>query len=261
MRYIGLSGESKGNPPPSRIFWMSIGGIAVFMATNLFADPIKRIGNDFYQRHLDARNLPVAWLCAPLQEARFIARQGGEIISDGTMGHPNFTSIVFFSNKSELNDLQMLIYPLGHHENKPIIYQSQVSSSDIISGQDVEVIVEKGLLRMTVPRMAPNEFVHVEALYGQPVSLILEVRSEDFVGEFHGIAGCAGIPESFSGPPAEVIHQYVLSDCGDNDEEACGIPGPSFEFEVTEEHEMPTLEQWIVSNGEKQYIVPGNTDP
>ncbi|MCE8535609.1 hypothetical protein KBY24_19665 [Ruegeria pomeroyi] len=256
-----MSDGSKGNPPPSRIFWMAIGGIAVFLATNFFADPIKRIGNDLYSSYLEARDFPVAWLCAPLQEARFIARQGGEIISDGTMGHPNPTSIVFFSNKTELNELQMLVYPLGHHENDPIIYQSQISSSDIISGQDTEVKVDKGILRISVPRMAPKEFIHIEALYGQPISLILEVRSEDFVGEFHGIAGCSGIPESFSGPPAEVIHQFVLSNCGDNGGEACGIPGPSFEFEVTEERVMPTLEQWIVSVGEKQYIVPGKADP
>lgn len=177
------------------------------------------------------------------------------------MGHPNLISIVFFSNKKELNDLQMLVYPLGHHENEPTIYQLQISSSDIISGQDMEVEVENGKLRMTVPKMAPNEFVHIEALYGQPISLILEVRSEDFTGEFHGIAGCSGVPEGFSGPPAEVIYQFALSNCGDNGDETCEISGPSFEFEITEERLMPTLEQWIVSSGEKQYIVPGNADP
>lgn len=177
------------------------------------------------------------------------------------MGHPNPTSIFFFSNKSELNDLQMLVYPLGHHENDPIIYQSRISSSDIISGQDVEVTIEKGIMRIIIPHMAPKEFIHIEALYGQPISLILEVRSEDFVHEFHGVAGCSGIPESFSGPPAEVIHQYVLSICGENGDEACGISGASFEFEVTEESVMPTLEQWIVSDGEKQYIVPGSSEP
>ena len=152
-RCSSLSDNSKCKPPRGRIFWMSIGGIVVFLATNFFADPIKRIGNDLYSGYLDARDSPVAWLCAPLQEARFIARQGGEIISDGTMGHPNLTSIVFFSNKSELNDLQMLVYPLGHHDYDPIIYNSQISSSDIISGQDVEAKVDNGILRMSVPRV------------------------------------------------------------------------------------------------------------
>ncbi len=256
-----MSSEPKGKHSFSKLFWMGVGGIIVFVLTNFFADPIKTIGNDLYSDYVESRDGPTAWLCAPLQEARFIARRGDTIISDGTMGYPNLTSIVFFSNKTQLKDVRMLVYPLGHHENDPLIYQSLVSISDISAGQEIDVSVEEGIITLTLPDMAPDEFIHVEAMYGQPVSLILEVRSDGYVGEFHGIAGCAGIPDSFSGPPAEVVDQYVLSDCGEDGDQPCGVSGPTFRFEITEEEkQIPTLEQWVVMRGEKSYIAPANTE-
>lgn len=240
---------------------MAIGGVLVFVATNFFADPIKRIGNGLYSSYLDSRNSPTALLCAPLQESRFIARQGGEIIADGVTGTSNLTSVFFLSNNTEIADLQLMLYPLGHHDNDPLIYSAMIVSSDLISGREVDVAIAEGVVRISAPRMAQNEFIHIEALFGQPVSLILEVRSATFSGEFYGIAGCPNGLDTFQGPPAEVIHQYVLSTCGENSNEPCGISGPTFEFEITEERVMPTIEQWIVTRGEKLYFAPQGADP
>lgn len=244
-------------PGRKPVFWMVVGGAIVFVATNFFGEPIKQFGGDLYSSYRDQQDAPSAFVCAPLQEARAIVRQGDNIIHDGKIGHPAPVTLAFSSNATSLKDLSLLVYPLGSHSQNPKLYFASVESSDLTNGNELKMSVDNGEIKIDIPEMPPNEMVILEATYGQPVTIILEARAVDYADEFHGIAGCPSVAESFSTPPALLVAKFFPEDCPGGD---CEVESYSYEFTLEENGELPVIEQWIVVRGEKQWFQPSQNE-
>lgn len=214
-----------------------------------------------FQRTYEARNEPQAIICAPLQESRLVVRNGDEIVHDVEYGFPNDTMTAFLAGEEMLEDVELLLYPLGHHRRSPEVYYATVHTSDKMASRDTAVEIKGASISISMPFLKAQEIVYIDVLFGQPVTMLLEVRANDFSSKYHGVAGCANTPDHIESPPIELVYEYELSNCGTSGDEVCGIPATSdggLEFTVGEDGETPTFEEIIIRNDERIYRQPAD---
>lgn len=222
---------------------------AVFFILGGIITPfLEQIVNSSYQEFSERRNAPQAVICAPLQESRLIVRLGAEVIHDIEYGFPNDTLTAFQAGTRMLENVEILLYPLSHHGKRPLIYYANVQTSDRMATPESSVEIRDSSVLLKMPFLKAHEIVYFDLLFGQPVSMLMEVRADDFSARFTGVAGCADAPDSISSPPLVSIFEYFLSKCGENGDEPCGIlatPEGGLAFEVVE-GVQPTFEEVII---------------
>ena len=222
---------------------------AIFFVLGGIITPfLEQIVKSSYQKYSEGRNAPQAVICAPLQESRLIVRLGADIIHDVEYGFPNETLTAFQAGTRMLENVEILLYPLSHHGKRPVIYYANVQTSDRMATNDSTVEITDSSVFMKMPFLKAQEIVYFDLLFGQPVSILMEVRADSFSARFTGVAGCADAPRSISSPPLVSIFEYFFSECGENGDELCGIlatPEGGLAFEVVE-GVQPTFEEVII---------------
>lgn len=202
---------------------------------------------------LEVRAAPQVVMCAPLQESRLIVRSDDEIIHDVEYGFPNDTLTSFQAGRNMLENVELLIYPLGRHQKMPILYYANVQTSDRMAIDDSTVKVEDSYISLQMPFLKAQEIVFIDLMFGQPVALLMEVRADDYSERFTGVPGCPDAPQSISSPPTENMFEYFFSECGENGDERCGIPatpGDGLQFEAGV---VPQFEEVIIRHNKRVY--------
>jgi hypothetical protein len=158
-----------------------------------------------------------------------------------------------------LENVEILLYPLSHHGRRPVIYTSNVQTSDRMAAGDSVVEVDGASISLRMPFLKAQEVVYIDVLYGQPVSILMEVRADNYSARFTGVAGCANAPRSISSPPTVSIFEYFWAACGDSGDEPCGIPATpegGLEFNVSDDGVPPTFEEVIIWGNERISRMP-----